>query len=664
MNSRTIALLVLLSAGAVAAPAQTPPAATPPDAGPLTVSRADADDLALFERKAALAKRLGATHVPITDGLPPAKWQFDPPDDPYPGWFIQRPDFFKLFPAPEVAPFVDQAYGRRVAAILEARCQILRRLGLKAHWAANIPQVMPEAFFTAYPQLRGPRVDQPNRSRTARFSMCVDQPETLRLYAVALKNLLARCPEIETFSFLTQDSGSGFCWVPALYPGLNGNSDCKDRPMADRISFFLIALKDAAQQAGHDVEINLNPIVPRQWMLPSFSPEQLDAIVHQLPRGVAVQGREGPDGRPFQGLRASDAYARGAFYPVVGLALPDLRWLRSGRVAVAPAGGDPVSARRRANEQAERNPEAAAGGAAPRRLVSLRADESVLEFNARLTAATAAGARGGVVERLAALRAFAATEAGEAQADDLLAAWLQLDDADRRLEALDFGDMLQFGHVLNRWINRPMVPFPAELPAADKQYYRPFLFQAKGEAQADNLVDIQAMRMFEGYGAHLLFQRVIETVVPDVEGALGHIRRIRDAAADEAARARWDLFGRRLEAVVCLLHTADHMVAYQAQLDRVKARAVPPEPDPVLGTQSSWDRTDLIETARKEIDNTGRLLRLLQGTKEPILDLAATPEEETIMRLGPGLAAQLKCKIDVMNAHWIDYDRLFTAPNP
>ncbi len=642
------------------------PAAGEKSAAPAALSAFDTSELALFERKAALAKRLGATHVPLTDGLPVAKWQFQPADDPYPAWFIQRPDFLKLFPPAEVRPFVDMEYGNRIAVLLEERCKILRRLGLKAHWGSNLPQVLPEAFFAAYPQLRGPRVDQPNRSKVARFSLCVDQPETLRLYAEAMKNLLARCPEIETFSFLTQDSGSGFCWVPALYPGLNGHSDCKDRPMADRISSFLIALKDAAKSAGHEVEINLNPIVPRQWMVPSFSPEQLDAIAHKLPRGIAVQGREGPDGRPFGGLRASDAYARGAFYPVVGLAVPDLRWLRNARVSTprATATADPASARRLANEQAERIPEAAASPAAARRLINLRPEEAVLEFNARLFSATQASATGNVVERLAALRAFAAAEAGEDQADSLLAVWLLLDDADRRLDALDFGDMLQFGHVLNRWVNRPMVPFPAELSADDKKYYRPFLFQAKGEEQADHLADIQAMRMYEGSGAHLLFQRVIETVVPDIESALGHIRRIRDAATDDAGRTRWDLFARRLEVVVCLLHSADHMVAYQAQLDRVKTLAVKPEPNPVLGTQSSWDRTDLTETARKEIDNTVRLSRLLQSTPQPLLDLAPVAGEETIMRLGPDLVAQLKHKVDLMNAHWRDYDRLFTAPNP
>ena len=171
----------------------------------VALSAFDTSELAVFERKATLAKRLGASHVPLTDGLPVAKWQFQPADDPYPAWFIQRPDFLKLFPPAEVRPFVDTNYGDRIVTILEERCKILRRLGLKAHWGSNIPQVLPEAFFTAYPQLRGPRVDQPNRSKVARFSLCVDEPETLRLYGEAMKALLTRCPEIETFAFLTQD---------------------------------------------------------------------------------------------------------------------------------------------------------------------------------------------------------------------------------------------------------------------------------------------------------------------------------------------------------------------------------------------------------------------------------------------------------------------------
>jgi hypothetical protein len=162
----------------------------------------------------------------------------------------------------------------------------------------------------------------------------------------------------------------------------------------------------------------------------------------------------------------------------------------------------------------------------------------------------------------------------------------------------------------------------------------------------------------------MLFQRTIEITLPRARRALSLIESIQGAAADEAARMQWELMGKRLQAVIYLLRSADNMVEYQAQLDRVKSLGGKPEANPVLGVQSGWDRTDLMETARSEIDTMISLDRLLESTSEPILDLAPTPGEETIMRLGPNLTSQIKHKIGVMNGHWRDYDRLFTAPNP
>jgi len=166
--------------------------------------------------------------------------------------------------------------------------------------------------------------------------------------------------------------------------------------------------------------------------------------------------------------------------------------------------------------------------------------------------------------------------------------------------------------------------------------------------------------MYEGFGARLLFQRVIETVVPSRErhrphpkyfatprptmppGALGSFRPAARSGRVSVALSR-------------------HMVAYQAQLDRVKSlawsRANP------RSHASSWIAGP--EWISPPGDRQHRpLRRLLQGTAQPILDLAPTAGEETIMRLGPNLVAQLQRKIDLMNAHWMDYDRLFTVPNP
>ena len=592
--------------------------------------------LELFGRKAALGKELGATHMVITEGLPRATWEADA-TDPYPEWYLHHASLLTIFPPKDVQPYVNREYADKVAAILEQRCAILRKLGLKAVWNANEPAVLPEAFFTAHPELRGPRIDQPNRSRQARFAPSVDEPETLRLYREAMQLLLKRCPEVELFNWVTTDAGSGFDWAPSLYPGPNGNSNYKDRPMADRVSGFLINAQQAAKDAGHDIEINLNPIAPRPWMIPTFSPDVLAGIVRKLPRGLAVQGREGPDGRSFPG-GATGGGGGGAFYPVVGLVVPSLN-------GTGGRGGS-------------------AAGEAPARVMIDLGDETTMDFNYRLLKATHGMPMHTLLERVTALRTFAVSEVGEAQADNLIEAWSALNDAERNLNVLNFGGMLRFGHVLNRWITRPMVPFPDELTPAEQQDYQPFLFQAKGEEQAADLVDIQGMRMYEGWGARLLFQHTIELTLPQMRRAVSLVNGIRDAAKDSAARQQWELTGQRLQAVIYLLESADHMVAYQAQLDRVKSLDAKPEANPVLGVQSGWDRTDLMETARAEIDTMVNLKRLLDSTKEPILDLAPIPAEETIMRLGPKVPEQLKHKTDIMNAHWRDYDRLFTEPNP
>jgi hypothetical protein len=217
------------------------------------------------------------------------------------------------------------------------------------------------------------------------------------------------------------------------------------------------------------------------------------------------------------------------------------------------------------------------------------------------------------------------------------------------------------GGILGRWVNRPLVPFPEKLTEAEKSYYRPFLFQAKGEEQADDLVDIQAMRMYEGWGARLLVENIVEKTTASLSRAEALAARLREGSQTPA---EWELLGQRLGALECLVRGAGDVVEYQAQLDRVRALGGKPDPNPVLGAASGWDRTDMLRLARNEIDNAMRLRQLLLSAKGPLLDLAPTAAEETSRRLGPDLPAQLKRKMDIMNAHWEDYQRLFTTPNP
>ena len=411
----------------------------------------------------------------------------------------------------------------------------------------------------------------------------------------------------------------------------------RDRPISDRVAGFLINAQQAAKAAGHDIQINVNQISPRQWMIPTFSVDVVENTTRKLPAGLALNGRQGPDGRAFSS-RGGGGGVGGAFYPVVGLSAPSMDSAPGGRASPAPDGS-------------------------PRVLFNL-GDPTTIDFNYRLRKFTAGRPMATFAERAATLRAFAATEVGEAQADNLMDYWNNLNDVSDILNVLDFGGMLKFGHVLNRWVSRPMVPFPEKLTDADKADYRPYLFQAKGEDQANNLIDIQAMRMYEGWGAKMLFQRDIELALPKVERNIRLAEGFKAAATTDAGKAQWDLTAKRLQALVYLLESADDMVDYQAQLDRVKVLGVKPEANPPLAAQSSWDRTDLMDTARKEIDIMVSLERLLASTDAPILDLASSPQDETIQKLGPNLRAQIRHKVDIMNHHWRDYDQLFTVPNP
>lgn len=593
--------------------------------------QAQSGSLKEFEREVIKAKQAGATHIVITDNLPPALWEMKPSGDPYPVWYIYHASILKLFPPKILKPYVDMDYAKKVVDLLQARCRILRKHGLKAAWVTDSPEVLPEAFFQDHPEWRGPRVDQVNRSRTPRFAPDVDRPEILRLYREAMYQLIKELPEVDIFSLQTDDSGSGFCWSRGLYPGPNGPSWCKDRPMAQRVKGFLLALRQGALDAGKHIHIEIHGIKPRPWMTPAF--DQPREIAEKLPAGLSVHHYEGPDGHRTR-----------------------IRWLGSGGNEFYPVIGIPhpfnLTRSLMRDDQSGDKP-----------LVVSFSHPATLDFRLGLYKAFRRARPENEVEIMQLLYNYAAALAGDSHANDLVKLWMLLDDAGKHLNALNFGPVLTFGSVLARWINRPMVPFPEELTKKEKSYYRPFLFQAKGEKQANNLIDIQAMRMFEGYGARLLVQRVAVLTISDLSRA----KKIAEELSIDSTGTkteRWRLLGKRIAAVMSLVRTTDNMVGYQAVLDLSKSDGIKPEPNPVLGTRSSWKRTALLHIARDEIDNAAELRHLLLTTRAPLIDTAPTPEQETIRMLGPELPDQIKKKINIMNAHWMDYNRLFTRPNP
>mgnify|MGYP006280726535 CR=1 FL=1 len=590
--------------------------------------RAPDDDA--FADAARRASDLGATHIVITEDIPLSLWQFDTPGDPYPAWFSHQPGLFKVFPPAAVSAYMDADYSEAVASLFERRCAILRRLGLKAFYWTNEPQVLPESFFAEHPHARGPRVDHPHRSRVARFAPCTDEAEVRDLYRESIQLLLRRCPEVEIMSFLTIDSGSGLCWAESLYPGPNGNPRCRGVSASERVAGFLTTLQSAARDIGHELAIDIKEIEPRSWMKRTF--EEPDRIAAALPAGLAVNHREGPDGRPFitaefMGLHWNE------LYPIVGLPRP-VRFVD--RLAANDRDGH------------------------GRRLV-LIPDAQGADLSFRIWESYRSARPSSELERLEVLRSVAREDVGDEAADDLLAVWLRIEEATALLGTLNFGPVFRMGGLLARWFTRPLVPFPMELTEAEMAHYRPFLFQAKTEAEAANLIDTQAMRMFEGWGARLLTEAAIERARAKVATAR--------AAAEKLDRP---VLVARLEVMDSFARTVRNVVAYQAQLDRVQPPAESNDADdergvfaavPVLGHQGDWRRQDLLTIARDEMSNALELIELEREFPGQLVDTADLPEQAIPLQLGPDLVGQLQRKVEVMGDHWTDYDRLLTAPN-
>lgn len=71
----------------------------------------------------------------------------------------------KFFPHPKIAPFLPADWVAKNRQLLLAKAAILREFGLSVAFSSDDTHFLPEAFFAQYPDLRGPRVGHPRRSK-------------------------------------------------------------------------------------------------------------------------------------------------------------------------------------------------------------------------------------------------------------------------------------------------------------------------------------------------------------------------------------------------------------------------------------------------------------------------------------------------------------------
>ena len=570
-----------------------------------------------FREFAEEAAELGATHVYISD-LPKSRWLWDlDRNDPYPNWGMLMATIFKVVIPKGLEDFLPSDYAARNLEIIRGRSAILRELGLKAAFLGKEPAYLPEAVYEAHPDWRGPRCEHPRRSRHAYYAPCIDRPEVLSMYRRAVAEICRVAP-IELFSFLTNDSGSGICWSVSLYPGQNGPAWCRERPYADRVVGFLSMIQDGAKNAGLEAEVSFN------YGSGHISQAEIASVIPSLKPGQAINGKTREGLVPMHNIGYS-------FYD---------SWTN-------PVLGIPQVFRIAEQLQAAANDEST-----NLNIVFCQPDSP--ELFALLRQFQKKPFRG-LVGRTEAVRAAAAELADEDHAETLMSIWEKIDRAVGTLRSMGVDPLMLVGTINQRWITRPLVPFPMELKPEEKDYYRKFQFQANTEEEAADLMNLQGFEVINGFSGSMLASHLFNQAIAYLESALRDINGAMERGDD---KGRLDQLALRLKTLVCFYRNARNTIRYQDILDRTDYEH-PPKEENIYPMDGDQKLREIQNVTRDEIDNINELIGLLESSPFPLIELASSMDEEDIFLIGPNIVEQLRTKVQIMLRHQLDVYRLY-----
>ena len=270
----------------------------------------------------------------------------------------------------------------------------------------------------------------------------------------------------------------------------------------------------------------------------------------------------------------------------------------------------------------------------------------------------------GVIGKYTALLEMAESFVGKDNAETLVEAWELTGQVYDRFEHLDTGGhIFVLGTVQQRWLTRPLVAFPAELKPEEKNYYREFQFQAQTEADADNLLDLQANRWLSGVGGRTLYRMVYHRTLPLLKQAISKMSSLIPCAVDETAKQYITSQSEKLKVWKCLMTNAMNVIGFQFYLDETDYSTPPTDKSYDISTQGDIRFYKMSEIVRTEINNMLELIDILRGAKQPVIHQAESKEFENIMLLGPDLIEQLEKKISIMENHRRDFERLYKSFN-
>ena len=576
-----------------------------------------------FEAEAKRAAALGAEYVFISD-VPKRREEWTSKDgDPYPNWGMLQTSLLKLVVPKALEPWMDAEYARKNRELLKERTEIAKRYGLKAGLVLIDPFYLPEEAYLAHPTWRGPRCDHPRRSTHMYFSPCVDEPEVRQLYREAME-VLYRDVDISYIQIVTNDSGAGLCWSHGLYSGENGPAACQNVPLPQRLLGFLDVFTETARECGKEIMIDLTSDI-----IGFKKPDPALAMCYgSLKAGQLISGRNRDGARPvFQYIFMRYEHVR----PLRDLAFP----LAFARILWEQENG-----------QAQW-------------LKLILPECGHHEYEAVLEAWKSVGGPQ-YTDLLAVEQEAAKLVGGRDNGSVLLQIWTEMDNAIEKLSSLQLDNFVMMPLVSQRLINRPLVPYPELLTEEERSYYRPYLFQAMTEEQAQDYMNIQGMEFLSGFSAARITRLCCGEAKKYLNNAISLLSRMKNT--EEWHEADSALMADRLKVMCCLIDTLAHGAEYQQILDATR-------PEESAELKTVWPITGddryyrLNELARAEIDNTYQLAALLRGRTEQFFVVTEPEAGEDIFLLSRDLPQQLEMKARIMLAHMRDSEKRYESPN-
>ncbi|MFC2076012.1 hypothetical protein ACFLT7_02900 [candidate division KSB1 bacterium] len=590
--------------------------------------RTTGNDLKEFRTYAELAARFKPYgRVQIVISSPADKSWYEIPEGGSP-WheyacYVSAP--WKFYPHPKIAPFIPKEFVEKNRKLLLARAAIVRELGLEAVFYGKNSNMLPEAFFRAYPHLRGPRVDHPRRSKQEAFAWCVDLPETRDMIEWMMAEVVRNVPEIKTITTGTNDAGSGLCWAAALYPGPNGPAHCRNINAGERVRDLSLTVLRGARKEGGDVRLI--------WSNVNFWQGEEDLVRNMLPADTYL--RRGDPAFMGVGTMINSAY------PFLGLIDP-LAVITAMERFPRPGITDFSVGFSAMYGRFDDRPESIS------KLIDLVED-------------CIAEPTGGLIERLEKLEKIALKWGGEKNQERLFRAFYDMHEAFSLKNAVagGFGGYSNFYcGVSMRHLTRPLVLRPELLTADEESYFLPYLFSInEGEARKDYI---------EFHGGRMI--GVPRWNDSTLRRSLSMAVRVGETMQNlkDAPEAEWlaDL-GLSLKMWASEVRSIHNF--YHAQFIRDKYVDIlsgePQIPEKVGTWTGDPGNLDWNEIMRDELDNTNELIALLENGGLKMVARAADRRYEDTFLLGPDLVDQLKKKRAIMRKYWLDVQDYLATPH-